>query len=175
MMEFLFSLLLVPILPELADPEESHSTALRELDRRLSRGGPGSMELAEGAVADPGLNASATAAMLNTPPLSLPAITGGLFEWSNIRSVSNLGDQTAGGSAPVSLRLTGLIETSGQRVAIINDGDKDHVVGVGSYVLNTHRVEALGRRHAVLMPLNVEAGAARLELNLMSGDMPGGF
>ncbi|MBU0784782.1 MAG: hypothetical protein KJ798_05370 [Gammaproteobacteria bacterium] len=175
MIEFLFSLLLVPMLPELADPAESHSTALKELDRRLSRGGPGSMEFTEGSVIDPLPGVSPTLNMLNPGSSSLPVITGGLFEWSSITPMSGQGYETAGGSSAASLRLTGLIETSGQRIAILNDGEKDHVVGVGSYVLNTHKVVTLGRRHAVLIPLDVETGGARLELNLIPGDLPRGF
>lgn len=169
MIELIFSLLLVPILPELADPVESHSMALRELDRRLSRGGPNSIGVAENAAAGPSAN------VLVSDSPSLPVITGWLFEWSNINSIVSLGEVAVSGLSAVSLRLTGLIEISGQRVAILNDGEKDHVVGIGSYVLNTHRVETLGRRHVVLMPLNVEAGGARLELNLMPGDLPRGL
>jgi hypothetical protein len=169
MIELLFSLLLVPILPELADPAENHSSALRELDRRLSRGGPNSIAFTEGSAVSPNPDVLA----LDSP--SLPVITGGLFEWSNINPITSQGEVAVNGLSAVSLRLTGLIEISGQRVAILNDGEKDHVVGIGSYVLNTHRVETLGRRHVVLMPLNVEAGGTRLELNLMPGDLPGGF
>lgn len=169
MIELLFSLLLVPLLPELADPAESHSAALRELDRRLSRGGPNSIAFTEGSAVSPSPDVLA----LDAP--SLPVITGGLFEWSNISSITSQGDVTSSLSSVASLRLTGLIEISGQRVAILNDGEKDHVVGIGSYVLNTHRVKTLGRRHVVLMPLNVDAGDARLELNLMPGDLPRGL
>ncbi|MEQ9108434.1 MAG: hypothetical protein RLO04_13295 [Limnobacter sp.] len=170
MMEFIFSLLLVPIIPELADPMESHSMAMNELNRRLSRGGPGSIEFANApAVVD------AVPVISGSESSSLPVITGGLFGWSDIKPMLRQGDEATNGSVSASLRLTGLIETSGQRIAILNDGEKDHVVGIGSYVLNTHRVEALGRRHIVLMPLDVETGGERLELNLMPGVLSRGF
>ena len=71
-----------------------------------------------------------------------------------------------------SLRLTGLIESAGQRVAILNDGHVDHVVGVGSYVLGTYKVTSFGPGQVVLSRIDSRAGEKRLELNLMPVNIP---
>lgn len=161
MIEFLFSLLLVPMLPELADPAESHAVALRELGQRLNQG----QQSFEGV--GRGLVAKAQPDSLIPDPSRLPLITGRLFEWSSMNSKAEQDQRAAYGLSAESLQLTGLIESSGQRVAILNDGEKDHVVGVGSYVLGSYKVVALGLGQAVLMPLDAKTGGKRLELNLM--------
>lgn len=169
MIEFLFSVLLIPVLPELADPSDNHSVAIKEIDRRLSR----SRENASPSIQGSTVGATPETSSLEAP--DLPIITGGLFEWSSTKPINTEGEETAGGLSTASLRLTGLIDISGQRVAILSDGEKDHVVGVGSYVLNTYQVVALGSRNAVLKPLDQGSGGARLELNLMADDLPRGF
>lgn len=162
MIEIIFSALLVPLLPALTDPAISHGRALKELQARLNQAQlvlPA--DVATESLADESSRKNS---------LALPEISGRLFDWS--RSSADAGgqpDMVVGVSAQ-SLRLTGLIETSGQYVGILNDGEKDYVVGVGSYVMDTHRVVSLGKRRMVLMPLDDQAGGAPLELELLPGD-----
>ncbi|WP_334119130.1 hypothetical protein [Limnobacter sp.] len=169
MIEFLFSLLLVPVLPELEDPAERHAVALKGLEQRLNQGRQG----AGGAVGR--LVAAPQPEALSPDSSRLPAITGRLFEWSSVNSLAEQGQVAAYGLSAESLQLTGLIESSGQRVAILNDGEKDHVVGLGSYVLGTYQVVAFGRGQVVLMPLDTKTGGKRLELNLIPGVSSGEF
>ncbi|MFN7507192.1 MAG: hypothetical protein ACK5Q1_16715, partial [Limnobacter sp.] len=97
----------------------------------------------------------------------LPLITGRLFQWASAEGSEAASLSAAIDSAAETLRLTGLIESAGQRVAILNDGQKDHVVGVGSYVLGAYKVTSFGPGRVVLSPINSVAGGKRLELNLM--------
>jgi hypothetical protein len=164
MISFLFSLLLVPFLPELANPADQHSDDLSLLAQRIRQ----SQEI------------------LPAPPMDLvqdqvenerdlPVITGRLFDWSETQRNAKGGVQTANDLPVETLRLTGMIESAGQRVAILNDGQQDHVVAVGSYVLNTYKVISFGANRVVLMPLDGLAGGKPLELNLMPGTLPGGL
>lgn len=74
MIEFIFSALLVPLLPALADPAVSHDLALKELQARLN----------QAQLAQP--TAVATELQPSEPQpnakLALPAISGRLFDWS---------------------------------------------------------------------------------------------
>ena len=167
MIEFIFSALLVPLLPALADPAVSHDLALKGLQARLN----------QAQLAQPG---AVAAELLPSEPqpntrLALPAISGRLFDWSKTSADATGQPSLAVGASAQSLRLTGLIETSGQYVGILNDGEKDHVVGVGSYVMDAYRVVSLGKRRMVLMPLDKQTGAAPLELGLLPGDDSRGF
>ena len=167
MIEFIFSALLVPLLPALADPAVSHDRTLSELQSRLNQA-----RQAQPAAVAADLSAD-DPQTLSDPPL--PVISGRLFAWS--KSITETGQPTTVTAAvsAQSLRLTGLIETSGQYVGILNDGEKDHVVGVGSYVMNAYRVVSLGKRRMVLMPLDRQTGGMPLELDLLPGDDSRGF
>lgn len=167
MIEFIFSALLVPLMPALADPAVSHDPALKDLRARLD----------QSQSAQPAL---VPVELLPSKPqpstkLSLPAISGRLFDWTRNSADATGQPSMAVGASAQSLRLTGLIETSGQYVGILNDGEKDHVVGVGSYVMDAYRVVSLGKRRMVLMPLDKQAGAAPVELGLLPGDDSRGF
>lgn len=169
MIETLFSLLLVPLMPALGDPFVNHAAALAAVERTLQQG-------RNVQSAAPNVDAVASELpLLTDTPESLPLITGRLFAWSNVQRSEEqaLGDEL--GITTEALRLTGLIESSGQRVAILNDGQRDHVVGVGSYVLNAYRVNALNSDHVVLLPVDGWTKGKRLELKLMPGATPGGL
>lgn len=167
MIEFIFSALLVPFLPALADPVVSHEQALKALQARLNQA-----QIAKPAAVAAELSPSAS--QLTTAP-SLPVISGRLFAWSKSAADTELPSSVTTAVSAQSLRLKGLIETSGQYVGILNDGEKDHVVGVGSYVMDAYRVVSLGKRRMVLMPLDRQAGGAPLELGLLPGDESRGF
>lgn len=169
MMDYLFSLLLVPLMPSLANPEVTHSEALTTLEQRLEQGRQATLNQSTEAMVP------AEPARLNTEKDALPVITGRVFEWSSRESADVQTQNAALGRFAESLRFTGEIESSGQRVAILNDGEQDHVVAVGSYVLNSYQVTALGQGTVVLMPLDGWSGGKRLELKLMPGFEPGGL
>jgi hypothetical protein len=164
MISTLFSLLLVPLLPELANPADQHSADLNLLAQRIRQ----SQEILPRTPED-----LAPAQPDNTR--SVPVITGRLFDWSASQRNAQ-GAVSLAQDLPVeTLRLTGMIESAGQRVAILHDGEKDHVVAIGSYVLNTYKVISFGANRVVLMPLDGLAGGKPLELNLMPGTLPGGL
>jgi hypothetical protein len=164
MISFLFSLMLVPLLPELANPADQHSDDLSLLAHRIRQ----SQEILP----------SRPVGLAQEPVESardLPVITGRLFDWSETQRDAKGKVQTANDLPVETLRLTGMIESAGQRVAILHDGQQDHVVAVGSYVLNTYKVISFGANRVVLMPLDGLAGGKPLELNLMPGSVPGGL
>lgn len=168
MMEFIFSMLLVPLLPELGDPHINHASAITALEGRLSekRSDKLTKKPVEGAVTPAhSLIASAEA---------LPAISGRLFQWSDVEKGGNPNGLEAVDLLAESLRLTGLIESAGQKVAILNDGQDDHVVGVGSFVLGTYKVASFGPGRVVLFRIDSRSGERRLELNLIQEETPGG-
>ncbi|MCR2745943.1 hypothetical protein [Limnobacter parvus] len=169
MIEYLFSMLLVPLLPALENPDIGHAESLMALEQRLNQGRNSSVRVSEAKA--PGDDELTLAS--NTE--SLPAITGRLFEWSSNLLVSEQARIDDLGRAVGSMRLTGIIESSGQRVAILNDGQRDYVVGVGSYVLNAYRVNSLGAGNVVLLPVDGRARGKPLELKLMPGVTPGGL
>lgn len=168
MMDFLFSILLVPFFPELGDPQDNHAVAMAELGQRLNAG-----QRQAGNVSEP----EDSRALQHTGNLSvraadLPPITGRLFQWSSTQWGDEADRRAAVNLSAESLRLTGLIESAGQRVAILNDGHVDHVVGVGSYVLGTYKVTSFGPGQVVLSRIDSRAGEKRLELNLMPVNIP---
>lgn len=167
MIDALFSLLLVPFIPALEDPSVTHAATLNALEQRLnqSRNTP---------LANPDAETVSSSLLVDTPE-RLPLITGRVFEWSSSAVASEQAQVDEIGRTVEALRLTGVIESSGQRVAILNDGHTDHVVGVGSYVLNAYRVSSLDSGNVVLMPVAGWAKGKRLELKLMPGSTPGGL
>lgn len=167
MIEFIFSALLVPLLPSLADPAATHSQALKELQTRLNQAQL-APPITTAAESSPGELKLTTAA-------ALPAISGRLFDWSKSSADLAVQQSIAVAVSAQSWRLTGLIETSGQYVGILNDGEKDHVVGVGSYLMDAYRVASLGNGRMILMPLDSQAGSAPLQLDLLPGNDSRGF
>lgn len=165
MIDYLFTLLLVPVLPELASPNLNHATALSALEQRLNQ----SQQVV------PTVLEAAEVSEVQQPAPSLPKISGRLFSWSSTDANDEKARKDAVVLSAEALTLTGMIESSGQRVAILSDGEKDHVVGVGSYVLDAYKVVSFGPGQVVLMPLDGQAGGKPLQLNLMPGVLPGGF
>lgn len=169
MIEFLFSLLLVPLVPALQNPDIGHAESLGALEQRLNQGRNASLTVSEANVPD------SEKSILASSSEYLPPITGRLFEWSSNVLASEQARQDELGRTVESMRLTGVIESSGQRVAILNDGQRDHVVGVGSYVLNAYRVNSLSAGNVVLLPVDGRTRGKPLELKLMPGAAPGGL
>lgn len=168
MMDFLFAILLVPFFPELDDPKDKHAAAMAELGQRLNAG-----QKQAGVVSGP-VDSSALqhARTLSVRAADLPPITGRLFQWSTAQWGDEADRRAAVDLSADSLRLTGLIESAGQRVAILSDGQADHVVGVGSYVLGLYKVTSFGPGQVVLSRIDSRAGEKRLELNLMPVNTP---
>lgn len=176
MISFLFSMILVPWLPELDDPKKTHATAIATIESRLSD------NFGDPFVNPPGqapLNPATTVTapvpnILVSSVETLPSITGRLFEWSN-REVGEPDPFATVDLAAKALRLTGLIDSAGQKVAILSDGEEDHVVGLGSYVLGAYKVAAFGPGRVVLVRIDSREGEKRLELNLMREETSGGL
>lgn len=168
MMNFIFSILLVPLFPQLGDPQENHAAATTELQQRLNVGqkqAGGFSEPLDTRVLQP-VNT------LGVRKVDLPPITGRLFQWSTTQWGDEANRRATVELSAGSLRLTGLIESAGQRVAILNDGQVDHVVGIGSYVLGLYKVTSFGTGKVVLSRIDSRAGEKRLELNLMPVNTP---
>ncbi|VWX34428.1 conserved hypothetical protein [Limnobacter sp. 130] len=163
MMDFLFSILLVPFFPELDDPRRNHAGAITELEQRLSAG----QKQAVGEAEPSQDHLKSKGSTLSIESAELPPITGRLFQWSSSQWGDEANRRAAIDLSAESLRLTGLIESAGHQVAILNDGQMDHVVGVGSYVLGLYKVTSFGPGRVVLSRIDARAGDKRLELNLM--------
>lgn len=161
MISALFSLLLVPVMPHLEDPVLNHGTRLAELQQRLKT---------DEATQPP---VQVLNKELALPAAELPLITGRIFDWSN-KGKAEQQQEVLLDNAVEALRLTGIIESSGQRVAILNDGQRDHVVGQGSYVLNAYQVASLDGATVVLVPISRQVGRKKLELNLLPQATAGG-
>lgn len=161
MMDFLFASLLVPFFPELDDPRKKHAATMVAFEQRLNA------SQAQLTHDSKPLEISPTVA-LSIRATDLPPITGRLFQWSSAQQNVEANRSAALDLLAESLRLTGLIESAGHRVAILNDGHVDHVVGVGSYVLGAYRVTSVGPGQVVLSRLDARVGDKRLELNLIS-------
>lgn len=167
MIEFLFSMFLVPLFPDLEDPQVTHAEVLMTVERRLNE-----MNSKPTLVtADLALE-SLDKAVMDTP--DLPPITGRLFRWSSESLTEEAERMYAIGQSAAALRMTGLIQSSGTKVAILNDGKEDLVVGLGSYVLDAYRVTSLGQGQIVLSPVDSKSGGKRIELSLMPVITPEG-
>lgn len=163
MMDYLFSMLLVPFFPSLDDPRTNHASTIAVIQQRLSAGQePEKRDL------NPGRdNSGSEFSALSKGSTELPPITGRLFQWSSTQSGDESRRLAALDSLAESLRLTGLIESSGQQVAILSDGKVDHVVGLGSYVLGVYKVTSFGPGRIVLSGIGTSARTKSLELNLI--------
>jgi hypothetical protein len=169
MINSIFALLLVPLFPGLADPDSAHGPALQALESKLAQGRSG----LQAAGQDVGNIAPGKELLLNPP--ALPLITGRIFGWSSKTGSDQFQPEADFTLVAESLRLTGMIESSGQRVAIVNDGQKDHVLALGSYLMNTYQVTSVGPGKLVLLPVSAMAGAKKIELNMAPQNGAGGL
>lgn len=169
MMDLLFSILLVPFFPELENPEKNYAAAVATLEQRINAGQRSTEQFAESGQE----HVESTPNSQRLGVTQLPPITGRLFQWSSSSWKDQINRHAVVDLSAESLRLTGLIESAGQRVAILNDGQLDHVVGVGSYVLGAYQVTSFGPGRVVLSRIDSRAGEKRLELNLMPVHTPG--
>ena len=154
MIELLVSSLL-PFMQFLEDPESRYQESTQRIESRLqSIDATNSDEL---------------------PPLpvrvlsdkKIPPVSGRLVE----SSASLKGQDASENQNLVSeqlLRLTGVIESDGQRVGIVSNGQQDVVVGVGSYLFGTFKVIQVGSSELVMSRLTQgrkPAGPVTLKLN----------
>lgn len=161
MMAYLFSLLLVPMFPELESPNLVHGSALLNIRQQLR---PDS-----GLIAPPGPVAEVRSAdeTLSLASAKLPTITGRIFGWSSSQAVQEAMQLAAISRSVSALRYTGMIESAGQKAGILSNGQEEYVVGVGSYLLDHYKVVFMNKAKIVLMPLDQRTGGQSLELNLV--------
>ncbi|HEX4918304.1 MAG TPA: hypothetical protein VFV43_10435 [Limnobacter sp.] len=154
MIDWLLSVLIGAWVPGLEDPSIAYRSEMNTLVNRLQK----SSTLVETPASDPSDSSSDFRAQ--------PNVTGRLFER---RSLSELTTQV-GLSADVisALSLTGLVQSGKERFAIVNDGEADHVVAAGSYLLRGARVLSVNQG-SVLLSVEVNEGESKVvELRLES-------
>ena len=151
MISSLISLLLVPLFPSLEPPNIAHAQEMSKLTQRLEQTG-------RPVVIDPSLLVFAPA-----PKPPLPNISGRLLA----QQVGKPSNASTGQEAKtdVAWALTGVIHVGGRRVAILNDGSRDHVVAQGSFVSKQLKVSNLTANSAVLVSVG-EAQAKPIRLLL---------
>lgn len=147
----LISLLLQPLLPSLEDPRGLHAAEMVKVFGVLEK-------TSQPVAVDPAL-----LAFTPPTPAPLPVITGRLLG----QSVATANGVSKGEPKPV-WTLTGVIQSAGQRVAILNDGARDHVVAQGSLVNRQFRVDSLTATSAMLVPVS---GEQRKPIQLILSDI----
>ncbi|HEX4878340.1 MAG TPA: hypothetical protein VFV39_00715 [Limnobacter sp.] len=159
MISWIFSTLLVPLFPALEDPRQSYATQMAELSARLERSKQATVQK-EDAPSEPRLS--------STP---MPQVTGRVFERRMSTEVSELEDVSV--DVLSALSLTGIVQSDGRRFAIVSDGQADHVVAAGSYLLGAARVAQVNPDSLLLV---LQAGAnvgKQVELHLRGGQAEG--
>lgn len=125
-------------------------TLVREADQKVE-------EIQQG-VAQPGAEATEVAYKSEGPPL--PFISGRLLEDDALVELRAQAEEqvqaTRIESLPVEpdvslLKLVGIIDTGTGRIGLINDGETEHVVSTGSYLLGTLRVVEVARDKVVVV------------------------
>ncbi|NJM31744.1 MAG: hypothetical protein HC848_01225 [Limnobacter sp.] len=95
----------------------------------------------------------------------LPPISGRLLDKPNSSQI-----QTAEGSevrAAEHIQLLGIVQNGLQRVAVINDGTQERIVGMGSFVLDAYKVVGIGSRSIRLAALSAQReGLKPLEIQM---------
>ena len=140
MIDWLISLMCASFVPELEDPNIKNEIQMTKLKGRLEKTAQLSLiPIAEIVVSPP-------------PPVELPVVSGKSLLVS--ASSPELVERIQALDSPVlDVLLTGIIGHGNQRAAILTDGKKDHVVGVGGYVSNAFKVTDIGVNSVTLVPL----------------------
>ncbi len=154
MIELLVSSLL-PFMQFLENPEIRYEETAQQIEGRLR-----SIDATSGDELPP------------LPPVALsdkkiPPVSGRLLQQTASPKDSGVSDNQNLVSEQL-LRLTGVIESDGQRVGIVSNGQQDVVVGVGSYLFGTFKVIQVGSSELVMSRLTQgrkPAGPVTLKLN----------
>jgi hypothetical protein len=140
MIDWFVSLVIFAFVPELIDPTITNETHMTKLKHRLEKTAQLSLIPISDIVVSP------------PPPLDLPKVTGKALAVSAtspelIKRIQEL-------ETPIlDVILTGIVGHSNQLAAILTDGKKDYVVGVGGYVSNAFKVIEVSKDRVALVPL----------------------
>lgn len=154
MIELLVSSLL-PFMQFLEDPKLRYGETAQRIESRLR-----SIEATNGDEQPP-------LPLLVLSDKKIPPVSGRLLESSaSLKEPEAMENQ--GRVSEQLLRLTGVIESDGQRVGIVSNGQQDMVVGVGSYLFGAFKVIEVGRSNLVMSRLEQgkkPSGPVTLKLN----------
>lgn len=163
MIELVFQWLLIPaFMPGMADQSQEIQSRLEAVQSRLSQIDKEQMQL------------------IQSPNhfverVSLPRVTGRVLgdAWSPESELDSQATTPAGvADTPQSeLALRGVLKVGNSRVAIISQGENEHVLGVGSYLINKYQVREIGPGHVQLHSLKGKEADVRLTLTHASGGL----
>lgn len=172
MITFLLNLILTPFIPQMTDPQERYSSELSVIVRELERD---NLKVPSVSVKPP--EASSPEEVEHPPPIAMTSpINGRLL--SNLMT-SHAGNPTGDAESDAieaqvkQLVLTGILKVGNDRVAVINDGEKDLVVSRGSYIRDSMRVVKVNQSSVSLKRLGIKGKEKLLELHLKLNDAPG--
>ena len=160
MIDFLFSFLLVPLEPALENPQTLYAGQLTEIVQRLDK----SQEV------HPALDPE----LFKPKPVVQPETPKGILLINTLPKPEE-GKSPAGLSseALATLSLTGVMQVGKGKVAILNDGVNDHVLALGSYLLNSMQVSFIGNDRIRLTPIQQTAESKDIELILQHANKKG--
>ncbi|MDH4396600.1 MAG: hypothetical protein QE278_13055 [Limnobacter sp.] len=174
MIELLFQWLLIPaFMPGMVDQSKEVQTRLEAVHMRLSQIDKEQMQFLQ-------TPANLVSVSMNTdsPPVdvdrpALPRVTGRVLGdfWVPEVDLASLSTTPATpNETPQSeLALRGVLKVGNSRVAIVSQGDDEHVLGVGSYLMNKYQVREIGPGHVQLHWLKGKGADVRLTLSHASG------
>lgn len=179
MIAFLISLLLLPFVPQLQNPQDKYAEQLASVMKYLEQSKPVALDIQDPAtLANP---QSLSEAGPTTLPEGLekksPEIIQGLLLKNQLDAEDSALTESDSESNPAptlsSLVLTGVLSVGKDRVAILNDGVNDYVVGKGSYVLGVLKVNSVGNQSVSMTDSRSGKENKQIELSLQEAALPG--
>lgn len=164
MIELILNLLLVPLLPEWGDQSVQVNNGLQQIQFKLAdleRQRKESVDQTDQVVAamDSPRRVESSESILGAQPVLAGRLLTGL-------APDTLGQQARTLNEGVGqLALRGVLHTGQTRLAIVSSGDKEHVLTVGSYLLEAYRVSQIGRAEVQLVGVQPKVADVRLTLN----------
>lgn len=156
MIDWLLMMVLGPWVPGMEDPATVYKPEMVALTARIER----SMALQ---------NEPPAAIDYRPPtPISHPVITGRLFEFRELIAPADQTQMSA--DAIGALSLSGILQSGRDRVAIVSDGENDHVVAAGSHLFQSARVLRVNQ-DSVVLSIDAKEGKGKL-VELRLGMMP---
>lgn len=151
MMQWLFTTVVVPLMPYTQLPEPNYQHQIEQIQSRLNQSEQAQVERPEMLVEQ--------SQPAQSNPAPLPKVTGAFL------MRDHMAQEDPEWVEELPFRLTGVIELGGQRAAIVHDGQIDHVVAVNSY-LGSYRVVSVTRERLVLSHVDTKKRGRQLALVL---------
>ncbi len=170
----LFHWVLIPaFMPGMTDQSQEVQTRLESVQLKLSQIDKAQMELLQTPVNLVSVGLNTRSPLTDVERQHLPRITGRVLGETWVPE-SELNTQVAtpglSHEAPQSeLALRGVLKVDNSRVAIISQGEDEHVLGVGSYLMNKYQVREIGPGHVQLHSLKGRGADVRLTLSHENG------